>query len=158
MKRFLCSYALAAAVMAAAVILASCGDDDPVVATTGSISGTVTFQGTWPTTGQVQVSLFSSWPPMGPPDAYTNPISPGATYNYSLGGLDPATYDAVVIGWFDPTLPPGSEKILGIYWADEDSVAVDDAGNAQVNPVAVTVQAGANKGSLDMAANLDVAP
>lgn len=159
MKRLLYTCALVVAATSTVAILASCDNtDDPVTPTTGSVSGTVTFQGTWPSTGQVQVSLFSAWPPAGPPDAFTDPITPSGTYNYSFNGLDPATYPAIVVGWLDPALPPGSEKILGMYWADEDSVAVDSNGNPQVLPTAVTVEAGDSKGSLDMAADLDVAP
>lgn len=157
MKRLLYSAALVAAI-ATAGALTACDDDDPAAPTTGSISGTVIFEGTWPTTGQVQVSLFAEFPPTGPPDAFTDPITPGATYTYRFDGLDPATYPAIVVSWliFPPT--PGSEEILGMYWADEDSVAVDGNGTPQVMPVAVTVMAGDDKKSLDITANLDVAP
>ena len=156
MKRLLYSVSVAVAI-AAASSLPACDDDDPAAPTTGSISGTVTFEGTWPSGGQVQVSLFSEWPPTGPPDAFTDPITPGATYNYRFDGLDPATYPALVVGWLDFG-PPLTEKVLGYYWADEDSVAVDGSGNPQVLPLAVTVKAGESKSSLDMVANLDVAP
>jgi len=145
--------AIAVAVAAMLGILA-CGDDDnPAMPTTGSIAGTVTFQGTWPTTGQVQVSLFSSWPPSGPPDAFTDPIAAATSYDYRFDGLDPASYAAVVVGWLDPNLPPGSEEVLGMYWEHVDSVAV-----ARDTPKAVVVTAGQTKGSVNMLADLDVAP
>lgn len=152
-------FAMAVALAATVGMISACNDDNnPTMPTTGSLSGTVTFQGTWPTTGQVQVSLFATLPPMGPPDAYTDPITPGTSYAYRFDGIDPAAYAGIVVGWLDPNLPPGSEKILGMYWADEDSVAVDVSGNPQVAPKSVTVVAGQNKGGLNMVANLDVAP
>jgi len=148
-----------AVVLTATLGILACGDDDnPAMPTTGNIAGTVTFQGTWPTTGQVQVSLFSSWPPTGPPDAFTNPITPGASYDYAFNGLDPASYPAVVVGWLDPNLPPGSEEILGMYWQFVDSVAVDGSGTPRGLPKAVVVAAGLTKGNVDMVADLDVAP
>lgn len=159
MKRRFRVFATALAGAAAVVLMAACEDDkNPAKPTTGSIAGTVTFRGTWPSTGQVQVSLFANFPPTGPPDAYTDPIAPGATYDYRFDGLDPATYPAVVVGWLDPALPPGSEEILGMYWAFVDSVAVDGSGNPRGNPVPVTVRAGEVAGNRDILADLDVAP
>jgi hypothetical protein len=150
---------LLAVALATTVGVLACNDDDnPMTPTTGSIAGTITFQGTWPSSGQVQVSVFANFPPTGPPDAFTNPIAPAATYNYRFDGLDPASYAAVVIGWLDPNLPPGSEEILGMYWAYVDSVAVDGSGNPRGLPRSVTVQAGKTASNIDMMADLDVAP
>jgi hypothetical protein len=106
----------------------------------------------------VIVGLYASLPPMGAPDAYTDPIPAGTSYQFSLTGIDPATYDGIVVGWIDPALPPGSEETLGFYWAYEDSVAVDSNGVPRGLPLPITVVAGETKGSLNMVANLDVAP
>jgi hypothetical protein len=116
-----------------AVLLASAiacgGDDNPTVgdpANTGSVSGTVTFIGTWPATGDVQVAVYSSLPPTGPPDAYTNPLSPGTaypTYAYKLAGLDPGSYDGVIVSWRDPS-DPLSSRIIGQYSGGSPVVVV----------------------------------
>ena len=160
MKRLFGLISLAALLMFALSSVPACDDDDDntVLPTTGSIAGTVDFRGTWPSTGQVQVSVFQTYPPSGPPDAFTDPISQTTSYNYRFDGLDPANYAAVVVGWLDPNLPPGQEKILGYYWANPDSVAVDGNGTPQVLPLSVDVEAGETKNNVDMAADLDVAP
>lgn len=102
------------------VFLVACGDDEttsPNPANTGSISGTVTFTGTWPASGDVQVAVYSSLPPAGPPDAYTNPLN-GATdyptYTYTISGLDPGTYDGVIVTWRDPSNVMSS-TLIGQY-------------------------------------------
>ena len=151
-------FAMAVALAATVGMISACNDDNnPAMPTTGTIAGTVAFLGTWPTTGQVQVSVFLNWPPTGPPDAYSDPIAAGTSYDYRFDGLDPASYAAIVVGWLDPNLPPGQEKILGMY-CDCDTVAVDVSGNPEGMPVAVTVQAGKTKSAVNIAADLDVAP
>ncbi len=161
MKRLLGFLGTAAVIVFALSSVPACDDDDddnPATPTTGSIAGTINFEGTWPATGQVQVSVFQNFPPTGAPDAYTDPLEETTTYNYRFDGLDPASYAAVVVGWLDPNLPPGQEKILGFYWAYADSVAVDASGNPRGLPLSVTVEAGETESNIDMAADLDVAP
>jgi hypothetical protein len=161
MKRLFGFLGMAALVMLVMSSMPACDDDDddnPATPTTGSIAGTVNFAGTWPATGQVQVSVFQNFPPTGAPDAFTDPLDETTTYNYRFDGLDPATYAAVVVGWLDPNLPPGQEKILGFYWAYVDSVAVDNTGTPRGVPLPVAVEAGETADNIDMAGDLDVAP
>jgi hypothetical protein len=157
MKRRFHFLAIAVALAASIVMLACEDDEDPAGPATGSIAGTITFQGTWPTTGNVQLSVFSAFPPTGAPDAFTDPISPTASHDYQIDGLEPGEYAAVVIGWRDPADPPGA-KTIGMYWAFVDSVAVDGSGNPRGFPVPVTVRAGETQNNVDMVADLDVAP
>lgn len=113
-----------AAGLICAVLLAStaaCGDDDNPAsgdpANTGSVSGTITFTGTWPATGDVQVAVYSSLPPAGPPDGFTNPLNPATdypTYDFTIAGLDPGTYDGIVVTWRDPGNVLSSE-VIGEY-------------------------------------------
>lgn len=97
--------------------------------TTGSVSGKVTFVGTWPATGEVQVGIYANlqppYIPMGPPEAFSDPIPAGTMeYDYKLEGLEKGTYTAIYVSWRDPANPAAS-KILGMYWAHPDSVGID---------------------------------
>ena len=131
-------------IMACAVLLiafSACGGDDGPTATgTGSISGTISFEGTWPATGNIQVSAWSYWPPNGPPAGFTNPLvmeTDYPTYQYKITGLAPGNYVKVVVGWRDP--------------ADfNSSVEIGEYG-------AFVVQNGTDTGGLDIIADLSLA-
>ncbi|MDZ7269299.1 MAG: hypothetical protein ONB48_17945 [candidate division KSB1 bacterium] len=125
-RRFLSAILLLAAL---SVFLVACGgDDNPVTPTQqyGSVAGTVTFVGNWPARGEIQVSIWASWPPAGPPSAATLPISQTTTYNYKIEGLNRGTYKAITVGWRDPANPAGA-RVLGIYINDPNNsgVAID---------------------------------
>jgi hypothetical protein len=164
MNRFL-QFSLILAVAGMAT-LGGCSDDEsPAGPTTGSVAGKVTFQGTWPATGDIQVSIYSNlsppYIPMGPPDAFTNPIVPGSEYNYTIAGLDPGTYTAIYVGWRDPTAPPGpgSNALLGMYWIHADSVGIGSMGAPVVPPTSVSItSSNLNRMGLDITANLELAP
>jgi hypothetical protein len=152
--------------IALAALLGACDDDDnpTSVPKTGSVAGTITFQGAWPASGEVQVSIYSSltppWVPMGPPDAFTDPITGSpATYDYKMAGLDKATYAAIYVSWRDPQNPAAS-KLLGMYWAFADSVGINaQTGLPHIPPTAVTIDnANLNLTGLDITANLDLVP
>ncbi len=125
----------------------------------GEISGTVTFVGTWPSTGEVQVSIWSTWPPAGPPAAATDPLTAGtAVQSYKIEGLSKGTYTAVTVGWRDPANPAGA-KVLGIYWEKSDSLGVDSNGNPTVQPMPIEVSEGKLVWSnVDIKADLDIVP
>ena len=137
MKRLFGFLAVLAAASSLALTIPACDDDDdnPVdpVPTTGTVSGTVTFEGTWPSTGDVQVSIYSAlqpplYVPTGPPDAFTDPITGDpATYDYEFDGLDFGTYAGILVSWRDPN-NPSSAQLLGMYWTYVDSVGIFDSG------------------------------
>lgn len=111
---------------ALSVFLVACGGDDNAITPTqqyGSVSGTVTFVGNWPTSGEVQVSIWPSWPPAGPPSAATLPIASTTTFNYKIEGLNRGTYQAITAGWRDPANPMGA-RVLGIYINDPNNSGV----------------------------------
>lgn len=105
-----------------------CGDDKNPIQNPqfGEVSGTVKFVGAWPATGNVQVSIWSSWPPAGPPVAASAVFTSGQnSQTYKLEGLNKGSYPVVTVGWRDPA-NPAAAKVLGIYWANSDSVGVAD--------------------------------
>jgi hypothetical protein len=168
MKRLF--YVLAITALAAAVgVVPACDDDNNPIdggPTTGSVSGTVTFAGTWPSVGDVQVSIYSTimtppGVPTGPPDAFTDPLNPVTdfpTYDYTLKGLDPGDYAAIFVGWRDPTDPPGA-RLIGVYWIYVDSLGIAMSGLPKdPGPAPVSVDAGDNLTDLDIVADLDLAP
>ena len=129
MKQYL-KWAMLIAVLAA-FSAAGCSDDDdggPMAPTTGSVSGKVTFVGTWPASGEIQVSVYTGltppWVPTGPPEAFTDPIPVSNEYDYVLEGLDFGDYSAVYVSWRDPAMPANS-KLLGMFWAFPDSVGIN---------------------------------
>jgi hypothetical protein len=144
--------------------VAGCSEDEnPASPTTGSVSGKVTFQGTWPSTGEVQVSIYSNlsapWVPMGPPDNATDPIQSGSTeFDYTMSGMDKGDYTAIFVGWRDPVNPAGA-RLLGMYWIYPDSVGIDEnAGVPVMQPTSVTIgTANLNPTGLDIRADLDLA-
>lgn len=66
-------------------------------AETGTISGHVTFTGTWPE-GNVRVMAFENWPPAGPPQM-TDPIAEAGEFDYTITDVPYNTYE--VVGLFD---------------------------------------------------------
>jgi hypothetical protein len=150
--------------------IGGCDDDDNPAGGggpgTASVSGTVHFTGTWPATGDVQVSIYSSLitppgVPGGPPDAFTNPLDAATdfpTYEYSLEGLEPGDYAAIFVGWRDPTNPTGA-KLIGTYWIYPDSVAIAANGLPKdPGPTAISLDADENRTNLDITADLDLIP
>ncbi len=164
-------YRLAIALSLSALIaIAACDDENNPTGggpTTGKVSGTVTFTGTWPVTGEVQVSIYSTLPPpfyvpMGPPDAFSNPIAGSpATYDYELSGLDFGDYAGIYVSWRDPA-NPSSAKLLGMYWIYVDSLGIVDGGPYDGTPKAPYPtpvplnSANANRANLDILADLNL--
>ena len=88
------------------LIMVSCEDNntnEEVLAEFGSISGTVTFSGSWPDSGEVLITLDTSYPPQGPPAAFSyitsDDISNGV-YNYNFSDLSFRSYDAITITYW----------------------------------------------------------
>ena len=170
MKRLLGVIGSVALIMLVLSAVPACDDDDdnPINPnpTTGTVSGTVTFGGTWPSTGDVQVSMYSTimnppGVPAGPPDAFTDPLNSATdfpTYNYSFEGLDPGDYAAIFVGWRDPADPPGA-RLIGVYWIYVDSLGIAASGLPKPpGPSSVSVDAGDNLTGRDIVADLDLAP
>ena len=146
-------------------LLSGCGEkENPAESGEfGEISGTVTLVGTWPETGDVQVSAWTTLrdgQPYMVPGAKTEPLDApdGGTVDYALIGVSKGTYLAVTLGWRDPANPMGG-KVLGVHWAKADSVGVDSQGKIAVTPSPIEVSAAKMVWTdIDMKANLDIAP
>ena len=85
--------------------IVACEDKDntPESAT---ISGAVTFTGTWPTTGTASISMQTVWPPTLAPYAFktidSDDLNSNTEYSYSFENVAFGTYPAIAISWQDP--------------------------------------------------------
>jgi len=158
MKRAFRQFLLPAVAMITVICLISCGKDNNSTgnAPTGSLSGTITFRDVWPATGNVYVTVNSTYPPSSAPDAFTSPIPVGVrTFDYSLSGVEVGTYIAILIGWRGG---PGDDKCIGMYWTYIDSLGVAaDCSSVPPGPSPVTVRKGEDTPDIDMVADLGLA-
>jgi len=128
-------------VLALFAFLPGCSNDDNPTNPEkfGEISGTVKFVGAWPQVGDVQVSVWVNWPPAGHPAAATDPLPTGKMeQTYKIDGLSLGTYPVVTVGWRDPA-KPAEAKILGVYWANPDSVGIGANGFPNVQPTPIQI-------------------
>jgi len=101
-------------------LIVACEDKDntPESAT---ISGAVTFTGTWPTTGTASISMQTVWPPTLAPYAFktidSDDLNSNTEYSYSFENVAFGTYPAIAISWQDPndSNPATNQHILGAY-------------------------------------------
>ena len=88
------------------LIMVSCEDNntnEEVLAEFGSISGTVTFSGSWPDSGEVLITLDTSYPPQGPPAGFsyiTNDDISNGVYNYNFSDLSFRSYEAITVTYW----------------------------------------------------------
>jgi len=159
MKQFNTTVIKAMATILALFLIASCSSNPTTSNNLGEISGTVTFVGQWPATGDIQVSAWASWPPAGPPAAASEVFTSGVnSQTYKIEGLSKGDYPVLTLGWRDPANPQGA-LVLGVYWANADSAGVDATGMPNVTPAAINISSDKlNWNNVDMKANLNVVP
>ena len=97
-------------VVAFILVLFSCEDNnanEEPLREFGSISGTITFIGTWPSDpdsiSEVLITLDTNYPPMGPPAGFkyvTRADLENNIYSYSFGELSFRDYDAVTVTYW----------------------------------------------------------
>jgi len=121
-------------------LMTSC-EDEGDLPESGTLSGTVTFTGSWPETGDVFISLQNNWPPMGAPyavDVILEEDVSGVEYGFNFVDVAFGTYAALAVSWEDPNdaNPSTNQHPLGAYggivplfFTDADSlvISVDDA-------------------------------
>jgi len=141
------------------VLWLGCSDEkNPVQSsTTTEISGTVTLNGVWPAKGNIQISLWTSWPPAGPPAAFSAPLTPGvASQTYKISDLSKGPYAVITVGWRDPADPTGA-KVIGVYSANNTLAGVDCKGDFSLAPLPVEISASNPKATnVNLVANLDI--
>ena len=102
-----------------------------------TLSGTITFTGTWPDAGTVAVSLSSAWPPAGAPAASAAIISADLsnnTYTYTFENVTFGSYASIAVSWQDPndTNPMTNQHTLGAYGGVNPFFTAYEIGRAHV--------------------------
>ena len=110
-------------------LMISC-EDEGDLPESGTLSGTVTFTGSWPDTGDVFISLQNNWPPTGAPYAVDVILEEDVSSDeYVLNFVDVAfgTYGALSVSWEDPNdaNPATNQHILGAYGATVEAYFMD---------------------------------
>ena len=91
------------------------------LAESGIIHGTITFSGIWPDSGQVLLTLDTSFPPTGPPAKFeyvTSESLADSKYDYSMDNLPFASYGAISVTYWPDDYPNGSYSTLGGHFED----------------------------------------
>ena len=101
------------------IVTTACEDKD-ATPESGTISGMVTFTGTWPNDGTVSISIQNAWPPTGAPYAsmvITSTDLSSEQYGYTFEIVAFATYAAITISWLDPdeSNPATNQHTLGTH-------------------------------------------
>ena len=82
-------------------------DENPMTPESGTISGVVDFSGTWSETGNISISLNTSWPEVtGAPYAFTtiysDDLNQDNLYSYRFEHVTFGTYQGIIVSWKDP--------------------------------------------------------
>ena len=89
------------------------------LAESGTIYGTITFSGIWPDSGQVLLTLDTSFPPTGPPAKFEYVTLEGladSKYDYSFDNLSFASYGAISVTYWPEDYPNGTYSMLSGYY------------------------------------------
>ena len=82
-------------------------DENPMTPESGIISGVVDFSGVWPETGNISISVNTSWPEVtGAPYAFTtiysDDLNQDNLYSYRFENVTFGTYQGIIVSWKDP--------------------------------------------------------
>ena len=82
-------------------------DENPMTPESGTISGVVDFSGVWPETGNISISLNTSWPEVtGAPYSFTtiysDDLNQDNLYSYRFENVTFGTYQGIIVSWKDP--------------------------------------------------------
>jgi|TARA_B100001245_G_scaffold67979_1_gene47513 hypothetical protein len=120
------------------IINIACEDNEStegeVLAEYASIYGKITFNGTWPDSGSVLLSLNITYPPQGPPAGFeylSLETLSNNEYVYSFTNLSFTNYEAISVTYWPDDYPNGSYSTLGGYF--EDMNATQDNSDIEIN-------------------------
>ena len=116
-------------------------DENPMTPESGTISGVVDFSGVWPETGNISISLNTSWPEVtGAPYAFTtiysNDLNQDNLYSYRFENVTFGTYQGIIVSWKDPydDNSATNQHAIGGYggtaeaeFEDTDSITVSES-------------------------------
>tara|TARA_B100002051_G_C16739729_1_gene643479 strand:+ start:3466 stop:3894 length:429 start_codon:yes stop_codon:yes gene_type:complete len=98
------------------LFLVGCEDnntEEPNAVETGTLSGAITFSGTWPDSGEVLLTLDTQYPPMGPPagsrSIQSNQLVDNK-YDYYFEGLAFGDYAALTVTYWPNDYSSGSSN------------------------------------------------
>jgi hypothetical protein len=157
LKTNLIFFALTAA---AAVFMYACGDDNIITNTpntpaVGTMSGTITFFDTNRvySGGNYDVSVYSSWPPTGPPagSSAVTLTKNGNVYTgtYSIPGLTSGANYVTVAAWIKTPYGPGAVYVSGLRGCDTNAACFF------ANPTRDTLPSSQGLENLNFNADLD---
>lgn len=110
------------------LLVGGCGDSAEVMnpGQFGTISGTMTIMGEAPPEGRLHISLWSDKSLTGTPAFESDGLAIviEGDRDYTLEEVPRGIYEAVTATW-RPDASPNTLQILGVYWANSDSVGAD---------------------------------
>lgn len=124
-----------------AVWFGACGDKGGTLASipAGEIQGTVVFLGQQRPDGDVVVQLWRDWPTSNAAVASQTIGNATGSQDFTLTDLPLGTFAAITVDWLNP-LDPSNNRIIGVYWDNDNSVGADKSG-ITVSPKSVTLSA-----------------
>ena len=107
------------------IITIACEDtktnESEALAESGSIYGKITFNGSWPDSGTVLLTLNTVYPPQGPPAGFEYLALENLSnneYDYTFNNLSFTNYSAVSVTHWPDDYPNGSYSTLGGHYED----------------------------------------
>lgn len=131
-------------ILAGFVVISGCGDSAEVVnpGQFGTISGTMTIIGTAPPEGRLHISLWADKGLTGTPAFESEGVAIviEGDRSFTLEEVPRGIYEAVTATW-RPDADPSLLRIIGVYWANSDSVGTDGSRTlpANVEPLPVAI-------------------
>ena len=126
-------------IMLLSILQSGCGNDNSTQPlATGAITGEITFVGTQKPDGDIKVRLWRNWPPTGNPVVNADIANANGIQAYKFENVPLGTYQAVTFDWLVPD-DLSQNRIIGVYWADRDSVGTAGTLPLPVQPKAIEI-------------------